>query len=360
MAQEDTVICGRAHVMFFSCGLRNVLQFPAKISLWVILFCFFAPITQSQNLDYTSWLEQVKTEALERGIKQEIIKSVFKGVKPIKRVLKKDRNQSEFKLTLDIYLRRVVTEKNVKRGKMMAKSHQKTLKMVYERYGVAPRVILAIWGIETRFGLVKANIPLIPSIVTLAYDKRRSKYFRAQLFSVLEMLNRGYIEQTSLFGSWAGAMGQPQFMPSSYLAYAQDFDGDGRRDIWNSVPDVLASIANYLAQHRWRRNRIWGREITIPINYSKSLYPPTRRLTKGCRAKASVPKKLINWHQEGIRRADGDPLPKVDISGVIVQPDGVKGRSFLTYNNYAAILSYNCAHLYGITVGIFSDYIGKR
>ena len=116
MAQKDTVVCGRAHVMFFSCGLRNVSRFSAKFSLWVILYCFFAPVAQSQNLDYTSWLERVKTEALERGIKQEIIESVFSGVKPIKRVLKRDRNQSEFKLTLDIYLRRVVTEKNIKRG----------------------------------------------------------------------------------------------------------------------------------------------------------------------------------------------------------------------------------------------------
>jgi len=314
----------------------------------------------SHATGFSLWLQQVKTEAIKRGIKKEVIDSALTGVQPIKRVLKRDRNQSEFKLTLDGYLQRVVTEKNIKLASEKNREHRLILEAVYKRYGVPPRVILAIWGIETRFGLVKANVPLIPSIVTLAYDKRRSKYFRAQLFAVLEMLNKGYIDQKSLFGSWAGAMGQPQFMPSSYLAYAQDFDGDGRRDIWKSIPDILASIANYLVRHGWVRNLMWGREVIIPSSYGNKFSPLSRRATRGCRAKTSEPKPLTQWNMEGVRKLNGQGLPDIPISGALVWPDGKQGRTFLVYKNYEAIMSYNCAHLYAITVGIFSDQMAKR
>tara|TARA_Y100001936_G_C16094323_1_gene690373 strand:+ start:21040 stop:22086 length:1047 start_codon:yes stop_codon:yes gene_type:complete len=348
-------------MMSATCGLR----LPKRILYLAIPFTvaasLFSSIAHAQKKpDFESWLQAVRVEAAKRGIKQSIIDSALKDVKPIKRVLRRDRNQSEFKLTLKRYLNRVVTTENVKRGKNMAKRHSNILRAVTKKYGVAPRVILAIWGIETRFGLVKANVPLIPSVATLAYDRRRSKYFRAQLFAVLRMLDKGYIDQDSLFGSWAGAMGQPQFMPSSYLAYAQDFDGDGRRDIWKSVPDVLASIANYLAKHGWRSDMTWGREVALPVGYAENLGTPTRRVTRGCRARTSALKNLAAWQSEGVRRISGADLPTRNLSAVLVLPDGTEGRAFLTYKNYAAIMSYNCAHLYGITVGVLSDRIGKR
>ncbi len=347
--------------MSATCGLGLSVRSPIIMLIWIISLCFVTTVSVAQSQTaFSVWLGQVKIEAAKLGIKQNIINSVLDDVQPIKRVLKRDRNQSEFKLTLSHYLNRVVTEPNLNRGKLMARRHKKTLEAVYKKYGVAPRVILAIWGIETRFGSVKAKLPLIPSIVTLAYDRRRSKYFRSQLFAVLEMLNRGYIDQDSLFGSWAGAMGQPQFMPSSYLHYAQDFDGDGRRDIWNSVPDVLASIANYLAKHGWRDNLIWGREVILPLFYQKHLPKPTRRATRGCRALTSQPKTLTEWQEDGVRRANGKDLPKFDISAVLVRPDKNYERAFLTYKNYGAIMAYNCAHLYGITVGLFSDQLGKK
>ena len=343
-----------------ACGLGSSIKYPAHF--YICLFAIFC-LTQpgfSQATEFSLWLQQVKTEAIKRGIKQDVIDSALAGVRPIKRVLKRDRNQSEFKLTLNRYLNRVVTKKNIKLAKEKNREHRIILEEVYKRYGVPPRVILAIWGIETRFGLVKANVPLIPSIVTLAYDKRRSKYFRAQLFAVLEMLNRGYIDQKSLFGSWAGAMGQPQFMPSSYLAYAQDFDGDGRRDIWKSIPDILASIANYLARHGWVRNLIWGREVITPSGYGNKFSSLSRRATRGCRAKTSEPKTLDRWNIEGVRKLNGQALPNVQILGALVWPDGKQGRTFLAYKNYEAILSYNCAHLYAITVGLFSDQMVMR
>ena len=157
------------------------------------------------------------------------------------------------------------------------------------RYGVQPRFILAIWGIETRYGAVEANVPLISSLATLAYDARRSKFFRKQLLDTMRMVNRGYIDANSLFGSWAGAMGQPQFMPSSYLAFAQDFDGDGRRDIWKNEGDVFASIANYLGQHGWNSKQLGTEGAGSIISYSL-LGSPSRRAAPGCRAKTSARK----------------------------------------------------------------------
>jgi len=307
---------------------------------------------------FEAWLEGVRKEALERGIKPEIVREALSDVKPVRRIIERDRNQAEFKLTLDVYLKRVVTPQNVERGRAMARRHAALLKAVAAKYGVQPRIVLAIWGIETRFGAVKADVPLIPAIATLAFDRRRSRYFRAQLFSALEMLDRGYIELENLKGSWAGAMGQPQFMPSSYVAYAQDFDGDGRRDIWNSTGDVLASIANYLARHGWRDDLTWGRQVRLPKGLAERIGPLSQRAAKGCRATTSEARKLAEWQALGVRRANGDDLPTRDLDAVLVLPHGADGPAFLVYRNYAAIMGYNCAHLYALTVGTLSDRIG--
>ena len=239
----------------------------------------------------------------------------------------------------------------------MAQKHHELLKKISARYGVQPRFVLAIWGIETRFGLVKASMPVIPAVATLAFDRRRSKYFRQQLFSVLWMLHRGHIDLPNLKGSWAGAMGQPQFMPSSYLAYAQDFDGDGRRDIWNNTGDVLASIANYLAKHRWSSDQTWGREVRVPDNIASVIGPDKRPAARGCRAKTAGQRSLSAWQELGVRRIDGSNLPTRNIEAALVRQNG---RAFLVYGNYASIMAYNCAHLYALTVGILSDRIAEQ
>ena len=311
------------------------------------------------NDPFSVWLNGVRLEALSRGIKRTVIDNALNNVQPIRLVLKRDRSQSEFKLDLSKYSSRVVTKKNIKLGRKKAKLHSRLLKTISQKFGVQPRFIMAIWGIETRFGSVQANTPLIPAVATLAFDKRRSKYFRNQLFAVLKMLDQGYIEVESLFGSWAGAMGQPQFMPSSYLAYAKDFDGDGRRDIWKSVPDVLASIANYLKKHGWKNNHTWGREILLPKKNISKLAPLIRNSSPGCRARMSRPMLISQWDVLGVRRINKNRLPKREILGMLVLPDGESGKAFLVYQNYKAILAYNCAHLYALTVGLFSDQIGK-
>lgn len=332
------------------------------IAPFVIILLLSCPIVGRASTDpppnFDSWLQGIRDEALKRGIRPEVVAEALADVKPNRRVIKRDRSQSEFKLTLSTYLSRVVTPLNIKVGAGKARKHRALLNAVAVRYGVQPRFILAIWGIETRFGAVKADVPLISSLATLAYDARRSKFFKRQLFSTLEMVDRGYIDVKSLYGSWAGAMGQPQFMPSSYLAFAQDFDGDGRRDIWENEGDVFASIANYLAKHGWNDNLTWGRKVEIPADLMKSLGKPSRPAAPGCRARTYPQKSLADWQDLGVRRIGGRDLPNRDLKAALVMPDGVTGRdAYLVYKNYSAIMAYNCAHLYAVTVGTLADRI---
>lgn len=325
----------------------------------VLATSFGAQSQTKAKPDFDTWLQGIREEALQRGIRPDVVAEALADVKPNRRVIKRDRSQSEFKLTLSKYLGRVVTPRNISVGQKKAQKHSALLAAVSKKYGVQPRFILAIWGIETRYGAITADVPLISSLATLAYDARRSTFFKKQLFATLTMVNKGYIDVKSLFGSWAGAMGQPQFMPTSYLAFAQDFDGDGRRDIWKNEGDVFASIANYLAKHRWRSDQTWGRKVEISPALAKSLGTPTRRAAPGCRAKTYTEKFLSEWQGLGVRRVGGRDLPVRKLKAALVLPDGPKGDAYLVYRNYAAIMAYNCAHLYAVTVGTLSDRIGE-
>jgi len=308
---------------------------------------------------FQAWLVGIRSEALARGIPHKVIQLLLTNVKPNRRVIKRDRNQAEFKLTLQNYQDRIITNKNVKSGTQKLRKYNNLLNKVSSRYGVQGRFIVAIWGIETRYGSVKGNVPVIPAVATLAYDARREKFFKEQLFATLEMVNRGYIGPESLLGSWAGAMGQPQFMPSSYLAFAQDFDGDGRRDIWNNKADIFASIANYLSKHRWSAQQTWGQKVAVPRALIAAIGKFKRRASPGCRAKTSALKPLSEWHKLGVRRPDGSLMQNNDLKAALVLPDGAKGDAFLVYTNYSAIMSYNCAHHYALTVGLLADEIGN-
>lgn len=323
-----------------------------------------APVSEAvapfNRAEFEAFLAEVRTEALQKGIKANVVQTALTGVEPVMRIIERDRNQAEFKLSFATYRDRVITPANVQRGQKLRDDHQALLRQVTQRYGVQPRFVLAIWGIETRYGAVKADVPLMHSLATLAFDRRRSSYFRNELFSALTMLDRGYIDFPTMKGSWAGAMGQPQFMPSSYLAYAEDFDSDGRRDIWGNTGDVFASIANYLAKHGWNTSQTWGREVRISPELQKSLANYAREGRSGCRAIDQMTRdmSLEEWSKLGVRRADGGELPKAQQSGALVQPDGAGGPTFLVYGNYRSILRYNCAHHYALTVSLLADRLG--
>lgn len=318
------------------------------------------PVTANDAPPFSQWLDGVRQEAADKGISQPILEAAFAGVEPVKRIVERDRSQAEFKLTYQIYADRLLTRNNIAAGHRMMRDKAAVLNAVAKKYDVQPRFIVAIWGMETRYGAVKPTMPVIPALATLAWDRRRSQFFRNELMQALWMLEKGHINLERMLGSWAGAMGQPQFMPSSYMAYARDFDGDGYRDIWTTEADVFASIANYLRSHGWHSDQTWGRRVNLPADaaaFRAAL--PKRTKRSGCRAidAMSGPLRLSEWQARGVRRAGGGDLPTRDLKASLVEPDGPDGPAFLVYRNYHSILRYNCAHLYGLAVSALSDRI---
>ena len=209
---------------------------------------------------------------------------------------------------------------------------------------------------ESRYGQVQGKTPVFQALATLAWEPRRAKFFRTQLFDALAIAASSDVETNWMLGSWAGAMGQPQFMPSSYLQYAVDFDGDGKRNIWNSTADVLASIARYLQEHGWKNGRTWGRPVIVPSATQDQLPEIVSQRSQGCSAKRNMTQRLPldRWHELGVRRLDGNVLPKVAIDASLVEAES---NTFLVYGNYDTLLSYNCAHYYALSVGLLADQL---
>ena len=304
-------------------------------------------------LPFSDWLNAFRAEAAERGIRPEILDRALLGVEPVEQVLERDRSQAEFTLNLEAYLKRRLTPKIVRTAQQMYTQHRSLLLKIGEKYGVSPRVVVAVWGLESNFGRFAGVRPTIPTLATLAYDQRRGPMFRNELFSALEILNRGDIDLDRLKGSWAGALGQPQFMPSSYLQYAEDFDGDGRRDIWTSEPDVFASVANYLKQHGWTKGQSWGREVKL-VGPARAAAEAVALRETGCRAERAMtdPKPLKAWRKMGVKTLGGALVPASAADASLVRAGK---RTFLLYSNYDAILGYNCAHTYALSVALLSD-----
>jgi membrane-bound lytic murein transglycosylase B len=303
---------------------------------------------------FEEWLAALRAEAAARGIRPEVLEQAFENVpQPVAQILERDRSQAEFTLNLETYLKRRLTRDTVTTAQTMFTRHRELLERVSEKYGVNPRVLVAVWGLESNFGRFSGVRPTIAALITLAYDARRASMFRSELFNALEIVNRGDIDFAQLKGSWAGALGQPQFMPSSYLEYAQDFDGDGRRDIWTSEPDVFASVAYYLQRHGWTSSELWGREVKIPAAVRKRALAIPRRET-GCLAERimTAPRPLKAWRALGLRTIGNGSLPANDIPASLVQAGT---RNFLLYSNYNALLAYNCAHTYALSVGLLAD-----
>ena len=315
-----------------------------------LLFAIAAPAAAEP---FDAWLQEFVAEARGRGYSDALLDQTLAGLTPLPRVIASDRRQPEKTMTLDAYLKRRITPAIVRRGREVADEHRDLLARVQAAYGVPPTIILAIWGIETGFGAYTGDIPVFQTLATLAWAPRRAGLFRAQLFDALTMVDAGHIDAPSMKGSWAGAMGQPQFMPSSYLAYAVDFDGDGRRDIWTSHADTFASIANYLKGHGWRGDEPWGFEVRVSPAAAKRIAFGTRR--SGCRAmrEMTAAAALTEWQRRGVRRDDGGGLP-VDGDAALVRAGT---RRFLVGANYDALLHYNCAHHYALAVAMLADQI---
>ena len=303
---------------------------------------------------FDEWLAAVRAEAIARGIRQATVDQALNGLEPIATVIQRDRTQAEIVQTLDQYLKQRVTARVVRTAQGMHRTHAAVLQKAADKYGVPSGVLVAIWGLESNFGRFSGVRPTIATLATLAYDPRRSALFRKELFDALTILDSGDVEPAALKGSWAGALGQPQFMPSSFLLYAIDFDGDGRRDIWRSTPDVFGSIANYLAAHGWKKGQTWGREVTIPESLITRLPEVAPMQTSGClaRRQMTTPLPLAEWSKLGVRTVAGRALPSADLEASLIMGDK---RHFLVYQNYQALLEYNCVNAYGLSVGLLGD-----
>lgn len=292
---------------------------------------------------FAAWVSELRREALGKGISNATLDSALTGITPIERIIELDRRQPEFTQTFWRYLDLRVSETRITRGKALLVQHADLLKAIEQKYRVQPRFLVAFWGLESNFGDHFGGYPVVQAVATLAYDPRRSRFFRSQLFDALRILDRGDITAQQMRGSWAGAMGHLQFIPSTFVQYAVDEDGDGRRDIWNSLPDVFASAANYLSQIGWRGGETWGREVKLPDGFDVQL------------ASLRTKKPLGEWQALGVRRIDGQPLPTTDIAGSIILPQGHQGPAFVVYNNFRRILNWNRSILYAVSVGHLSD-----
>ena len=312
-------------------------------------------IAQDERSSFSDWLDDVRAEALARGIRQEVVEEALGQIdEPLVESIERDREQPETVLSLEAYITSRVRASAVRTGRHMLQRHRALLERVSKTYGVPAPVIVALWGIESNFGRLTGTQPTVPVLTTLAWDPRRADFFRQELFSALDILNRGDIELKQMRGSWAGAMGQLQFMPSSYLEYAVDFDGDGRRDIWESPADIFASIANYLNKHGWVRGQRWGREVIVPRGRDISV--PRRDGSCQATRDMSVALSLSEWQRLGVRLPRGRPLSQANFPASLFSDSS---RSFLLYDNYDALLAYNCAHAYALSVALLADRIAN-
>lgn len=312
---------------------------------------------------FQKWLTELKDEARGKGISEATIEKALSGVKaPEKKIVKRDRSQPEVVQTYANYLSRRVSDWRKTKGRAMMEDHAIPLKSAGNAYGVQERFIASIWGIETNYGTVPLTIPVFNSLATLAYDKRRGPRFRREMLAALEIMDKGYADYDLMKGSWAGAMGQPQFMPENYLKYAVDHDENGSRDIWTTNPDVFASIGNYLKSYGWRNDQTWGRPVTIPEGSEAALQGKQEdgiTPARFCKAYKTMGiwRDLQDWQALGVRRVNGTDLPKVSIPAAIIIADKGDNQAYLVYQNFCSIMRYNPSFKYALAVGLLSDTI---
>lgn len=293
---------------------------------------------------FAGFVSSVKAEARRAGIREATLQQAFAGVAPNQRVIELDRRQPEFSLTWPEYRARVLPDSRLQAARENYARERALLARVEERYGVDPLIIMGIWGVESAFGANKGSYRLVEALSTLAWEGRRAAYFRGELINALRILDQEDMAPARMTGGWAGAMGQPQFMPSSYLRFAVDFDGDGRRDIWDSKPDVFGSVGNYLAKNGWRRGEPWAQPVRLPAGFDPAVAVRDNR------------RSLDDWMRAGVRRVDGRELGRADLQGAVVVPSGAgPGEGFMTYPNFNVIRRYNPSDFYALAVGLLGQ-----
>ncbi|GHB00199.1 lytic murein transglycosylase [Modicisalibacter luteus] len=306
-----------------------------------------ATLPASVRQDFSAWVRDFRQAARQQGIEDATLAAAFDPVRYQPRIIELDRSQPEFTRQIWDYLDSAVSASRVSQGQARLDEHRRVIEAVSERYGVPSEVLVAIWGIESNYGGNFGSFSTIDALATLGYDGRRPEFARSELMSALRILQRGDIDRDRMRGSWAGAMGHTQFLPSSFEAYARDGDGDGRRDIWGSIPDVMASTANYLSQVGWKPQETWGVEVQLPdgFDYSQTELD-TRRLSQ-------------EWAAQGVQPVRGGALPNM-ASASVIAPAGAQGPAFLVGDNFRTIMRYNASTSYALAVALLSDRLAGK
>ncbi|WP_439814458.1 lytic murein transglycosylase [Zavarzinia sp. CC-PAN008] len=301
----------------------------------------------SELPDFDTWLEDVRQEALGKGFSASLVEEALGNIQPIQRVIELDRRQPERTITWEKYRSNAISQARINRGRAHLEENAGVLNQIGQRFGVQPRFIIALWGLETDFGRNTGGFEIISSLATLAWEGRRADFFRGELFAALRILQEEGFSATELTGSWAGAMGQCQFMPSSFHKFAYDWNGDGHRDIWKTRVDVFASIANYLGSSGWKGDQTWGRQVMAPAALART------------QSGLDTRRSLEEWQSLGVTRETGEPLPLAPLSASLVTPSGPTGPHYLVYDNFRTTMLWNRSTYFALAVGTLADAVGS-
>jgi len=303
------------------------------------------PVVPAQPFE--TWLQEFRAEALGKGIGERTVVAALTGIQPIPRVIELDRKQPETTLSWEQYFQRIVSDERAARGRQRLQANKAMLREIGSQYGVDPRFVVALWGIETNYGAITGGFQTVPALATLAWEGRRANYFRGELLNALQIVDQGHVLPERMVGSWAGALGQVQFMPSSFLRFAQDWNGDGRRDIWTTEADAWASAANYLARSGWKADEGWGFAVSLPDGFDASLIGPEAG-TRG----------WAQWQKLGVKAA-APPSAGVPANLALIGANGGQGPFFLVGDNFRTIMKWNRSTYFALAVGHLADRIGS-
>ena len=331
-----------------------------KLAVVLCGLCLSSSVVAKTQAEFKDYLVNLKEEAIAKGYETSLIDSAFATATYKEKVVSADKNQPEVKETLETYLPKRVPQWKIDRARKLYAENKDILEQVAKEFGVQARFIVALWGLESNFGTIQGGHNVISSLVTLAFDGRREALYKRQLWAALDILKSGHITLDKFKGSWAGAMGQTQFMPTSFNAYAIDYNNDGRKDIWTTKEDAFASIANYLKQEGWNDSLTWGRQVMLPDNFDNKyiLVRGTKTRKQWLEYWNDSERSLDEWQALGVRRSDGTALPNVDVRAALVMPDDINGRMFLAYDNYKVLMHWNRSYYFATSVGYLSDRIG--
>ena len=327
---------------------------PLRPSRRVVLDAPFAALSapaavaaEAAGGGFSVFLAGVRRDAAAQGIRVATIDSALRRAQFLPRVIELDRKQPEKTMTFAVFMAKVVTPQRKESARQHLAENRALLDAVWRRYNVEPRFIVALWGLESDYGKSMGNTMVVSALATLGFDGRRGPYFRSELIAALRILDQGHVRGDDMTGSWAGAMGQCQFMPSTFLGYAVDYDGDGRRDIWNDRADVLASIANYISRLGWRGGETWGREVLLPRGFDPRY------------AGLEVKRPTGEWGRLGVRSIDAGPLSQRESEASLVLPGGADGPAYLVYDNFRTIMKWNKSTYFAAAVGYLADSMDK-